>query len=184
MKRFLIGSWLILSILMCNTQTTGTTNMNTSVKSHAKEDALAAAIFAACKKRSSDKWQQLYPTDEDYETMLQRLFAAKSRGLTQQTMAEMMAHRKREAALVYHTEFTHLLQQADSIGIQWQRAVFQKFYFDASNAAHLELKYLNGDIWFHCGNRHFVVEGIEAIEMGAQYKLQSVKGLRQVDDGD
>jgi len=147
-----------------------------------KEDSLAQAIFKSLKEKNSNNWILLYPTNDEYKNILQLLLAAKSEGLTQQKIDEMIEHRKLEAVTVYKAEFKTYLKEADSLGIKWNDAVFEKFNFEASNPQNLKLKYLNGDIWFKCQQNHFVIEGIEAVEIEVGYKLQAVKGIRQAND--
>lgn len=151
---------------------------------HDKENALGAGIFKAFKSGNVNEWIALYPTNDEYKGVLQVGLAAKVKGLTQEKIEEMIEHRKREAKEVYEEEFKSYQKQADSLKINWTDAVFEKFTFEAVYPEEVKLKYLNGEIWFRCRGNHFVIEDIEAVEIKAGYRLQSIKGIRQVDDGE
>ncbi len=180
---------LILIVINCYSSTAQNKIMKNTPENklksiHHKENLLGQAIYKSLKEENSNNWILLYPTNDEYKNMLQLLLAAKNEGLTQQKMDGMIEERKLEAAAVYKAEFETYLKQADSLGINWKDAVFEKFDFEAMNPPNLKLKYLNGDIWFKCHQNHFVIEGIEAVEIETAYKLQAVKGIRQVDDGE
>ncbi|MEP6712977.1 MAG: hypothetical protein ABJA37_11195 [Ferruginibacter sp.] len=96
----------------------------------------------------------------------------------------MIERRKQEAFAVYEAEFKSYLRQADSLLITWNEVVFEKFDFDAVYPEKVNLKYLNGDSWFKCKKNHFVIKGIKAVQIKAGCRLQNIKGIRQVDDGD
>lgn len=59
-----------------------------------------------------------------------------------------------------------------------------KFDFESVYPTNFSRKYLSGDIWFACKKAHFVIEGIEAVETAGGYRLQGVKGIRQVEESD
>ncbi|MGI8580814.1 MAG: hypothetical protein ACR2KX_01365 [Chitinophagaceae bacterium] len=88
---------------------------------------------------------------------------------------KMIEHRKREAKAVYEEEFKSYQRQADSLKINWKDAVFEKFTFDAVYPEEVKLKYLNGEIWFRYRRNHFVIEGIEAVEIKAGYRYNLLK---------
>ena len=48
----------------------------------------------------------------------------------------------------------------------------------------VKLKYLEATIWFRCGKRHYAIDGIQAVEIPAGYRLQGITNILQVDDGD
>lgn len=96
----------------------------------------------------------------------------------------MLAEHDKEAIPTYKKEFHVFLKQADSLGIHWNDAVFQKLDFESYFPENFTRKYMNGDIWFAYKKSHFVIEGIEAVETPDGYKLQAIKGIRQVDDGE
>ena len=96
----------------------------------------------------------------------------------------MLVHRRKEATDAYKTEFKNFCKQADRLGINWSDAVYQKFDYIAAYPETVKLKYLTGNIWFSCKHSHFLIEGIEALQIEAGYRLQAVKGTRQVNDGE
>ncbi|HZX59302.1 MAG TPA: hypothetical protein VFE54_11270, partial [Mucilaginibacter sp.] len=145
-----------------------------------KEDILGAGIFKALKENSSSQWLSLYPTDAEYKDILQQMLAAKVEELTQQHIDEMLEQRKQEATLAYTAEFKNFIHQADSLGIKWKDAVFEKFHYQAMYPEKVKLKYLNGDIYFSSSDNHFVIEGIEALQLPDGYRLQNVKGIKPV----
>jgi len=187
MKKIFISS--ILMVFNCIVITAQTKSMkiiteNKQKPNHQKENALGHDIFKALKENNSNQWILLYPTSDEYKSLLELLLTTKSDGLTQQKIDEMIEQRKLEAVAAYSAEYHGYLKQADSLGIKWKDVVFEKFDFEATHPQNLRLKYLNGDIWFKCKQHHFVIEGIEAVEIKQGYRLQAVKGIRQVDDGE
>ncbi|MEP6948623.1 MAG: hypothetical protein ABI863_05090 [Ginsengibacter sp.] len=101
--------------------------------------------------------------------------------LPQVTIDEMLAKHDKEATPEDKKIFHNFLKQADSLGIHWDDAVYRKPDFDSFYPENFILKYRSGDIWFTCKNLHFVIEGIEAVEIPFGFKLQSIKRIRQVD---
>ena len=110
--------------------------------------------------------------------------AAKVEGLTQQKIDEMIEQRKQEAAGVYEAEFQSYLKQADSLHINWNDAVFGKFNFESVYPEGVKLKYLTGDIRFSCKQDHFIIDGIQAVEIKTGYRLQAVSSIRKMYDGE
>jgi hypothetical protein len=149
-----------------------------------KEQNLGHKVFEAFQKRSDSLWVSLYPTNAEYRELTRLMFDAKIIELPQQEVNEMLARHDREATAAYKNEFHVFLQQTDSLGINWHTAVFEKFDFDTIYPERFSWKYMNGDLWFSSKKSHFVIEGIEAVDTPSGYKLQSIKGIRQVDDGD
>jgi hypothetical protein len=147
-----------------------------------KENALGAGIFEALKSKNLDEWIALYPTNAEYKSILQVGLGAKVEGLTQQKIDEMIERRKKEAATVYGAEFAGYQRQADSLQINWNDAVFEKFNFDSVYPEEVKLKYLTGDIRFSCKQDHFVIDGIQAVEIETGYRLQAVNTIRRMDD--
>ena len=156
-------------------------NVKTGMK---KEDILGLHIFKALKEKDNYQWQALYQTGFEFEKLLQLMLAKKSEGLTQQKIDEMVRQRGIEAEAVFNREFKNYLLQADSLGIKWKDAVMEKFDVEKRHSQSAAIRYLDGIIWFRCKKNHFVLEGIEAVELENGYKLQAVKGFRQVDDGE
>lgn len=151
---------------------------------HQKENVLGTGIFKAFKEKNSNRWIMLYPTNDEYKNILQQMLAAKTKELTQQNIDELLLRCRKEATGAYTTELQNFCKQADSLGINWKDAVYQKFDYTTAYPETVKLKYVTGDIWFSCKHRHFVIEGIEALQIGTGYRLQAVKGIRRVDDGE
>jgi len=151
--------------------------MNVSTQ---KENALAHAIFSALVKNEENGWPAMYPTNDEFKTILQRMLHEQATELTKTKMDEMLQQREKEAAVCYKNEYRELMKQAGKLGINWKNAVFEKFEYDASPTEKLNLLYLNGKIFFSCKQQQFVIEGIEAIEMESGYRLQSVKGIKRL----
>ncbi|MEP7319410.1 MAG: hypothetical protein ABI921_11735 [Panacibacter sp.] len=146
------------------------------------EEAIAKKLFQSLKTNDEALWQQLYPTNEEYKDILQLMLKENMSGLTQQKIDEMMGQRKAEAEGAYKSDFEMYHKQADSIGINWSTAVFQKFDFLPYLSTNFSRKYLNGDIWCTYKKNEFVIEGVEAVETPAGFKLQSIKGIRKIED--
>jgi hypothetical protein len=96
----------------------------------------------------------------------------------------MLTRHDNEATPEYKKIFHIFLRQADSLGINWNDAVYGKLDFNSLYPEDFVRKYMNGDIWFSCKNSHFIIEGIEAVEVSYGFKLQSIKNIRQVDPGE
>jgi len=154
-------------------QTTAAMNVNTQ-----KAQALAHTIYAALVKNDENGWPALYPTNDEFKTILQRMMNEQAPELTKTRMDDMLLQREKEATVCYKNEYRELMKQAHNLGIDWENTSFEKFEYDASPAEKLNLLYLNGNIFFSCKGQHFVIDGIEAIEMASGYRLQAVKSLR------
>jgi len=151
--------------------------MNVSTQ---KENALAHAIFSALVKNEENGWPAMYPTNDEFKTILQRMLHEEAAELTKTKTDEMLQQREKEATVCYKNEYRELMKQAGNLGINWKNAVFEKFEYDASPTEKLNLLYLNGKIFFSCKQQQFVIAGIEAIEMDAGYRLQAVKGIQRL----
>ncbi len=149
-----------------------------------KEQGLGHQVFNAFQRKNDLIWIALYPTNAEFRELTMLMSDAKIEKLPQSKVDEMLAQHDKEATTYYKNEFQSFLRQTDSLGINWNDAVFQKFDFDSEFSEKFSRKYLNGDLWFSCRKAHFVIEGIEAVETPSGYKLQSIKGIRQVDDGE
>ena len=101
--------------------------------------------------------------------------------LPQQDIDQMVIRHDNEATAAYKDIFHGFLRQADSLGIKWEEASYQKFDFTSLYPEDFIRKYMNGDIWFSSKKSHFIIEGIEAVEVSGGFKLQSIKSIRQVD---
>ncbi len=126
----------------------------------------------------------MYPTNDEDKTILQAGLAAKAKGLTQQKMDEILVKRNTEAAGAYTALFNSYNKAADSLGVQWRNAVFEKLNFNPVYPEPVKLKYLEAIIWFKCGKQHYAIDGIQAVEIPAGYRLQRITNVVQVDDGD
>ena len=155
---------------------------NTNIQK--KEDGFGRAIFSAFVNGDKDAWIALYPTNDEYKTILQAGLAAKAEGLTQQKIDEMLLKRNKEAAAAYATLFDGYSRMADSLGIQRKKAVFEKFDFNFVYPEPVKLKYLEATIWFRCGRRHYAMDGLQAVAVKAGYRLQALTNIVRVDDAD
>lgn len=136
-------------------------------------------IFNALKNNDTSGWIMLYPTQQEYEKLLRLMLDAKTDNLTPEMVNQMLAQREKEAVATFIDEFAHFRRQADSLDIDWNKSVFEKFDFIAAPAEKINIKYLVGDIWFTCGNHQFIIAGIEALGLPGNYKLQAVKEIKK-----
>src|SRR3954463_15913111 len=172
---------IAMAITCCNTnaqmkkRTTGTAN---------RETDFGKSILHAFLQHDVDAFTALYPTNAEYKAILQAGLAAKAEGLTQQKIDDMLAKRNTEAAAAYAALFKQYQAMADSVGVKWSDALFEKFDFNAVYPVPVKLKYLEATIWFRCGKRHYAIDGIQAVEIPAGYRLQGITNILQVDDGD
>ncbi|MGC4103995.1 hypothetical protein [Ferruginibacter sp.] len=148
-------------------------------KTHQPENELGAAVFKAFSRQDSAVWINLYPSQEEYKNILQQMLAGGVEGLTQPLIDTMLLQRAKEAGTRYSDEFREFRRQSDSLGIDWQKVVFEKFDFLAAFPEKVQLKYLTGDIKFSCGGQHFIIADVEALQLPVGYKLQSVKCIRK-----
>ncbi|MEO5591421.1 MAG: hypothetical protein ABIR15_07765 [Chitinophagaceae bacterium] len=151
---------------------------------HQKEHAFGLAVFTALQNKDTAAWLALYPTNEEYGSILQAGLAAKAEGLTQQIIDDILIRRKNEAAAAYSSQFKQYCNLADSMGVIWKDAVFQKFDFEEVYPEPVKLKYLGAVIRFNCEKKIFVIGGIQAVEIKSGIKLQSLEGIRQLAEGE
>jgi hypothetical protein len=142
-----------------------------------KEEQLATQIFTAFKNKDEQLWQSLHPTNNEYRELLQLMLQEKMEGLTQEKINAMLVQREEEATAVYKLDFGNFLQQADSLGINWKEAVYSEFDFLPYLPTSFPRKYLDGNIFFSSGKNLFEIQGIEAVETAAGFKLQSIKKI-------
>ena len=178
MKLFFL---ITMAIGCCNTNGQ---MKNVRAKDADKENGFGKTILSAFMKQDINAFIALYPTNEEYKTILQAGLAAKAKGLTQQKIDDMLAKRAKEAAAAYAALFKQYQAMADSVGVKWKTAVFEKFDFSAVYPVPVKLKYLEATIWFKCGNRHYAIDGIQAVDIPAGYRLQGITNIVQVDDAD
>ncbi|HSC36598.1 MAG TPA: hypothetical protein VLD19_01955 [Chitinophagaceae bacterium] len=148
------------------------------------EHSFGNDILMSFKKSDAGAYQLLYPSNEEYLALLQLMLQYKVEGLTQEKIDEMIEHRRRDAAAVYAAEYREFRRQADSLHIDWNAVLYEKFDYIAAYPENFPVKYLNGDIWFSSGKRHFVLEGIEAVKIKPGYRLQAIKAIRSTDNAD
>ena len=99
--------------------------MNVSTQ---KENALAHAIFSALVKNEENGWPAMFPTNDEFKTILQRMLHEQATELTKTKMDEMLQQREKEAAVCYKNEYRELMKQAGNLGINWKNAVFEAYY--------------------------------------------------------
>jgi hypothetical protein len=177
---------IILCFLCFSVQATGqlkSTNneMKPNAMKAAAEDTLAHNIFRAFQKGSDTLFAALYPTNAEYRELTRLMTEAKIIKLPQQDIDQMLARHDNEATAAYKDIFHGFLKLADSMGIKWNEAIYQKLGFTSLYPEDFTRKYMNGDIWFSCKKLNFIIDGIEAVEVSGGFKLQSIKSIRQVD---
>ena len=178
---------LMIALIAYSYQSNAQVKMNTKV-SHtiaaaSKEEKLARLIVESFRKKDDSLWRSLFPSNEEYRKLLQLMLDAKMEGLTQAKINDMIAQRKQEAVKAYNTDFKSFIKQADSLGINWKKTEYKNFIFETYKTA-IPGKYLNGDIWLLYNHIEFVIEGVEAVETSSGFKLQSIKGIRRLEEAD
>ncbi|MDO6435204.1 hypothetical protein Q4E93_31600 [Flavitalea sp. BT771] len=158
-------------------------NMDT-IATFKSQNQFGERVFKAIQQKDAGAWIALYPSNEEYKALLQLMLTSKVDGLTQEMIDQMMAHREKEAVTVFTEEFMTYRDQAISLKIDWNEAVLEKFDFIAAPAEKVPVKYLTGEIRFKCGDRHFALKGLEAVEMFYGYRLQAVKGIGSLTTGE
>ncbi len=148
------------------------------------EENLGLKIFTAFQKTNDSLWVSLYPTNAEYRELTRLMTNAKIIKLPQSAIDEMLTRHDNEATPEHKKIFHIFLRQADSLGINWNDAVYGKLDFNSLYPEDFTRKYMNGDIWFSCKNSHFIIEGIEAVEVPFGFKLQSIKNIRQAAAGE
>src|SRR5450432_273609 len=133
-QKFILILLIAINCFITNAQNKlmNDTTENKPKGEHKKEHALGTGIFKALKEKNSNHWILLYPTNDEYKNILEQMLAAKTGGLTQQNIDEMLVRRKKEASGAYTTEFENLCKRADSLGINWMAAEYQKFDYIAA----------------------------------------------------
>jgi hypothetical protein len=153
-------------------------------KKYKMHEELGLKIFQALQKKDTLAWIELYPTQQEYAHLLKLMLDAKTDGLTQKMVDQMLVQREKESVSAFTKEFAHFLQQSESLNIDWSKCMFRKFDFIAAPAEKINMRYLTGEIGFSCGKAQFVIEGIEALEVSGAYKLQAVKEIRNIEDSE
>ncbi len=139
--------------------------------------ALVHDLFNALVKSKQERCLALCPSNAEFKTVLQQMMNTQPALLNKEKMDQMLQEREQEAPAHYRNEFQELINSADRLGIDWARAVFEKLDYNLSRANQLHSLYLNGCIFFLSGEQHFMLDGIEAMQIGSAYKLQVVKGF-------
>ena len=104
-------------------------------------------------------WILLYPTNAEYRELTRLMTEAEIIKLPQVTINEMLARHDKEATAEYKKIFHNFLKQADSLGIHWADAAYQKLDFASFYPENFIRKYMNGDIWFTCKNGNVLKNG-------------------------
>ena len=177
---------LIISILTAAASYSAAAQTNTMKKTmtdnkvqqgNQRETAFGIAVLKALQARDSSAWIALFPTNAEYGGILQAGLAAKAEGLTQQIIDDILVRRNKEAAAAYAKQYNHYLSMADSLGISWADVVFQKLDYKFVYPDPVKLKYLDAILRFRCKEQNFVIDGVQAVEIGTGYRLQAVGGI-------
>lgn len=172
---------LLASCLMAQKKTSAINKKNKptvlATTTLSKEEVLGQQVFNALKANDLVAWHRLYPTYEEYAGMLDQMLAAKMDNITPQKVAEDKAGYKKESDEVFRKDALKLLYQAAALKIQWKDASFNKFDYVSSFPNDLPCKYMKGTLYFYYGQSVFLIEGIEGLEVGDTFKLQTVKGI-------
>lgn len=185
MKKYIPIAGLLVCLFLLHTgraQTKPSIAKSTKQTTLAPEDRLARQLFLALKTNDQQLWQSLYPTNEEYKELMDLMLAHKMPGLTVEKANAMVLQQQKEAPTAYAKDFRKYRKQADSAGIQWTKAVYKDFIFVPDQAVKIPRKYINGDIWCRINKMEFVIEGIEAVETPGGYRLQSIQGIRLIED--
>lgn len=182
MKTLMITTFTLIGLFVINTAKTQTTLSSTKKKMSTNNQEFAKQVFTAIQKNDEALWISLHPTEKEFRSLLQLMLVAKMDGLTQPKIDEIMEQRKKEYFTEYKKELHDLQAEAARRGVSWANSVYQEFDNEAAYPENFPKKYLNGDIWFAGKNGYFIIEGIEAVETDNGYKLQSVRGIRQVEE--
>ena len=156
--------FVIFLIVFFSIKSTGqTTDKSSDTLNPTAEEDLGLKIFKAFQKGDDSLWVSLYPTNAEYRELTRLMTNAKIIKLPQSTIDEMLTRHDNEATPEYKKIFHIFLRQADSLGINWNDAIYRKLDFSSLYPEDFARKYMNGDIWFFCKNSHFIIEGIEAV---------------------
>lgn len=186
-RQTLKSKWLFIPILIVillltqNTVFPENKNMDIMINTNSKEQQFGRQLFDAFNKDSEALWLSLFPTDEEYKTLLQLMLIAKVDGLTQEKIEDIIKRRKEEAAFTYRKEFKEFQNQAVNVGVNWSSAGFSNFESEAIYPDNFPNKYLSGIIWFKAGGSYYMIDGVEAVEIQGEYKLQSIKRIRKIE---
>jgi len=143
-----------------------------------KRIELGRRVFTALQTNDSKLYRNLYPSFEEYKGLMQQMVDAKIDGLTQEQMNEFLEDYKTKADSTYHAEFVALLQQADSLGINWSESKFTSFESIATYPEHISIKYLDGYLKFNVAQTAYIMD-VEGFEFNPAFKLQAVKNIRK-----
>ena len=143
-----------------------------------KRVQLGKQVFNALQTNDPKLYRDLYPTFEEYKLLIQEMADAHIDGLTQQQADDYLVQYKQKADSTYNAEFIGLRHQADSIGIDWQRATFIRFESIAAFPEHISIKYLDGYLKFAVAESKFIMD-VEGFEFTPECKLQAVKDIRK-----
>jgi hypothetical protein len=142
-----------------------------------KEEILGQQVFDVLKANDLAAWHKLYPTYEEYAGMLDQMLAAKMDNITPQKVAEDKAGYKKESDEVFRKDALKLLYQAAALKIEWKDASFNKFDYVTSYPNDLPCRYMKGRLYFYYSQSVYIIEDVEALEVGDTFKLQAVKGI-------
>ncbi|MEO8769468.1 MAG: hypothetical protein ABI402_05270 [Ferruginibacter sp.] len=182
MRSIIISIFILISLLIGTAGHSQTNLSSTNKKMNTKKQVFARLLFTALQKNDEALWLSLYPTDEEYKSLLQLMLVAKMDGLTQQKIDQMIGQRKKEASALYRKEFHELQAEAKKKGISLVNTTYQSFDSEAIYPTNFPKKYLNGDIWLAGKNGYYLIAGIEAVETENGYKLQAIGGIREVEE--
>ena len=182
MRSLIISIFTLINLFI---GTTGHSQINlssTNKKMNKKTQEFARLLFTALQRNDEALWLSLYPTDEEYKSLLQLMLIANMDDLTQQKINQMIGQRKKEASAVYRKEFHELMAEAKKKGILLANTTFQSFDSEEIYPTNFPKKYLNVDIWFSGKNSYYLIAGIEAVETENGYKLQAIGGIKLVEE--
>ncbi len=184
MKKNIIIITAVVLIVIINCRVFAQTNTGDSInkKMDTKEEEFGRQAFDAFKNNDEALYQSMQPTNEEYKALLQLMLSAKVKDLTQQKIDEMMERRKREASERMKKNFTEFQQQADSVGIVWKNAVYDKYDWQEMYPEEFHQKYLYGTIWFTVSGVRYMIEDVQAVEIPTGYKLQKIYRIRKAEE--
>jgi hypothetical protein len=171
MKQNLFRRYLVLFFIFTSTCTMAQSENDKRIE-------LGEQVFTALQTNNVELYRNLYPSFEEYKSLMQQMVNAKIDGLTQEQMNVFLEDYKSKADSTYKAEFLELRRQANSLKINWNAAEFLSFESIAAFPDKITVKYLDGTLKIKFGEAIFIMD-VEGFEFNPSYKLQAVKNIQK-----
>ena len=150
--------------------------IDTSGQTASKLSDFANNIIFAFKTQDFQRFKSLSLDTSDYKEFINDFI--KSNHISAQEQESLKQKEKLFADSAddsYKKEFDRLIAKGNKLSVDWTKIEQAKFVYEADKPVNSTLRSLSGHLNFKCGNKTFVLFGIEALLFNSGYKISEIR---------